>query len=161
MAAGRDWSAHIKPARSKDFWAGLIFVAFGLGFAVAATGYEAGSAGRMGPGYFPTVLGALLGLLGAAILVRAFVVDSGQVPRIALRQLALILAGAIVFALALERLGLVIALAGLIVLGALGGPQFRWREVGWLYAVLALFSVLVFQVGLGLPFRLWPAFAAG
>jgi len=161
MAAHRDRGAQIKPARSKDFWAGLLFMAFGLGFVIAARGYEAGSAGQMGPGYFPTVLGALLALLGAATFVRAFWLDSGRVPRIALRELALVLASVLLFALALEPLGLVIAVLALVVLGALAGRGFRWREVGLVYAVLIVFSVLVFHLGLGLPFRLWPAFVAG
>ena len=57
----------------KDFWAGLMFVGFGLGFMLVAFNYPMGSVVRMGPAYFPTVLGGLLAVLGAAIFVRAFV----------------------------------------------------------------------------------------
>jgi hypothetical protein len=138
-----------------------MFMAFGLGFMIAARDYDMGSAGRMGPAYSPAVLGALLALLGAVIFTRAFFLDSGRVPRIAVRQPALILASVTLFALALEPLGLVIAVLILIVLGALGGREVRWREVGLLYVALIAFSLLVFHVGLGLPFRLWPAFVAG
>jgi hypothetical protein len=72
----------------KDFWAGLMFVAFGLGFVIIAAGspefldrmvgsklvpgYQMGSAVRMGPAYFPVVLGGLLAILGAVVLARAF-----------------------------------------------------------------------------------------
>lgn len=72
----------------KDFWAGLMFVAFGLGFVIIAAGspefldrlvgsrvvpgYQMGSAVRMGPAYFPVVLGGLLVVLGAVVLARAF-----------------------------------------------------------------------------------------
>ncbi len=55
----------------KDFWAGLMFSGFGLGFIMIAFNYPMGSAGRMGPAYFPTVLGGLLALLGVAIVFRA------------------------------------------------------------------------------------------
>ncbi|MFL6716596.1 MAG: tripartite tricarboxylate transporter TctB family protein, partial [Burkholderiaceae bacterium] len=44
----------------KDFWSGVMFAAFGLFFAGFGTRYTFGSAARMGPGYFPTVLGVIL-----------------------------------------------------------------------------------------------------
>jgi len=82
----------MKITNGKDFWAGLMFIAFGLGFMLLAIGppaflvelakqfdykleygYSMGNAVRMGPAYFPTVLGGLLSVLGAAVLVRGFV----------------------------------------------------------------------------------------
>src|SRR3954464_11645173 len=57
----------------KDFWAGLMFIGFGLFFvAWAWTHYQMGSAVRMGPAYFPTLLGGLMTFLGALVLVGAF-----------------------------------------------------------------------------------------
>lgn len=57
----------------KDFWAGLMFIAFGLGFMlVAMNNYNMGTAVRMGPAYFPTLLGGLQAILGLAIFIRAF-----------------------------------------------------------------------------------------
>jgi len=63
----------MKIANGKDFWAGLMFVAFGLGFVGVARDYTMGSAVSMGPAYFPTVLGSMLAVLGGVILFRAFV----------------------------------------------------------------------------------------
>jgi hypothetical protein len=120
-----------------------------------------GSAVRMGPAYFPTVLGGLLALLGATVFARSFFLDSGRVPRWALRPLVLILVSVLLFALALRPLGLVAATAILVFAGALGGHEFRLREVALLYLVLAVFSVLVFYKGLGLAFQLWPRFLEG
>jgi len=73
----------------KDFWAGLMFFVFGAAFVVIAVGtpdfinriwgdklipgYQIGSAVRMGPAYFPVVLGGLLAVLGAIIFFRSFV----------------------------------------------------------------------------------------
>lgn len=57
----------------KDLWAGLMFLGFGLGFMIASKNYNMGTAVRMGPAYFPTLLGGLLALMGAIVLVRAFV----------------------------------------------------------------------------------------
>jgi len=62
---------HIRNGR--DFWAGLMFIGFGLGFMLVAQNYPMGSAVRMGPAYFPTVLGGLLAILGAVIVFRSFV----------------------------------------------------------------------------------------
>src|SRR3954470_23710716 len=60
----------------KDLWAGLMFVGFGLFFVVWAwTHYQMGSAVRMGPAYFPTLLGGLLVFLGALVLLEAFTMD--------------------------------------------------------------------------------------
>jgi len=151
----------VKATGTRDFWAGLMFMAFGAGFMILARDYAMGSAVRMGPAYFPTVLGGLLGLLGAIVFARAFFVDSGRVPRWALRPLVLILLSVLCFALALRPLGLVAATAILIFVGALGGHEFRLREVALLYVVLILFSILVFYKGLGLAFQLWPSFLEG
>ncbi len=63
----------MKITNGKDFWAGLMFIAFGLGFMFVAQNYAMGNAVRMGPAYFPTVLGGLLAVLGAAVFLRAFV----------------------------------------------------------------------------------------
>jgi len=60
----------------KDFWAGLMFIAFGLFAAIwAYANYQMGSAVRMGPAYFPTVLGGLLAVLGLLVLLEAFALE--------------------------------------------------------------------------------------
>ena len=69
----------MKVKNPKDFWAGMMFIGFGLFFvAWAWTHYQMGSAVRMGPAYFPTVLGGLLAVLGALVLVEAFATDEGE-----------------------------------------------------------------------------------
>ncbi|MCZ7563422.1 MAG: tripartite tricarboxylate transporter TctB family protein [Burkholderiales bacterium] len=148
----------MKVTGSKDFWAGLMFIAFGLGFIVVARDYAMGSAVRMGPAYFPTVLGGLLAALGLVIGGRAFVAAGERLGHFALRPTALVLLSVVLFALALRPIGLVGATLILIFVGALGGAEFEWREVALIYLVLIGFSVAAFYYGLGLPFQLWPAF---
>ena len=66
----------------KDFWAGLMFIGFGLFFAVwAISSYQMGTAVRMGPAYFPVVLGGLLAFLGAMVLIESFAMESRRAPR--------------------------------------------------------------------------------
>lgn len=140
----------------KDFWAGLMFIGFGIGFAAVAQNYSMGTAVRMGPAYFPTMLGGLLALLGLAIFIQSLVVEGPKVPQFLFRPLVLIILAIVLFGILLKPLGMVLAAAVLVVLGALGGHEFRWKEVAILYVVLAIFSVLVFVKGLGLPFPVWP-----
>lgn len=141
----------------KDFWAGAMFVGFGAFFmAWALAHYQMGSAVRMGPAYFPAVLGGLLAVLGTVILLGSLIVEGPKVPRFNFRPLLLILIGCIAYGYLVKPLGLVLATAALVFISAFGGHEFRWREVAVLYVVLVLFSVLVFVKGLGLPFPLWP-----
>ncbi|OGA15830.1 MAG: hypothetical protein A3I63_09055 [Betaproteobacteria bacterium RIFCSPLOWO2_02_FULL_66_14] len=143
----------------KEFWAGLMFIAFGLFFLFwAQINYQMGSAVRMGPGYFPSVLGGLLAVLGALVLIDAFVEAGPKVPSFHFRPLIMILLSCLAFAYTLKPLGLVGATALLVYLGALGGHEFKFKEVTILYVVLVIFSVLVFVKGLTLPFPIWPAF---
>ena len=143
----------------KEFWAGLMFIAFGLFFLVwAQINYQMGSAVRMGPGYFPSVLGGLLAFLGVLVLVDAFVEAGAKVPRFHFRPVFFILAGCLAFAYLLKPLGLVGAIIALVFIGAFGGHEFKFKEVAILAAVMIVFSVLVFVKGLTLPFPIWPAF---
>jgi hypothetical protein len=143
----------------RDFWAGLMFIAFGLFFVVVAQmNYQMGTAVRMGPGYFPTVLGGLLAVLGALVFSFAFTVEGTPIPHFHFRPLIFILISSLAFAYLLKPLGLVLATAALIFISAYGGHEFKWKEVAWLTLFLVIFSVLVFVKGLTLPFPICPSF---
>ena len=141
----------------KDFWAGLIFVAIGTGFILLATQYRYGDMHRMGPAMFPTLVGALLALLGAIVAVRAFVLTGEPVPRLHARPLAVSLVAIVLFGVALQWLGLVSAVAVLVRVGACAARQVRPLESVALAVALVLFSVAVFVWLLGLPLPLWPS----
>lgn len=141
----------------KDFWAGLMFIGFGVFFAAwAVANYQMGTAVRMGPAYFPAVLGGLLAVLGVAVLLGSLVIKGPPVPAMNLRPLILISIACVVYGYAMKPLGLVIATAALVFISAYGGHEFKWKEVLILYVALIIFSVLVFVKGLTLPFPLWP-----
>ena len=140
----------------KDFWAGLMFVAFGIGFMIVARNYAMGTAVRMGPAYFPTVLGGILAVIGLAIFAKSFATNGPPVPRFVLRPMTLIVVAIVLFGVFLKPLGLIVCAAILIGLGALGGHEFKAKEVAILYAVLVVFSVAVFVKGLGLPIPTCP-----
>ena len=140
----------------KDFWAGLIFVAIGVGFILLASQYRYGDMHRMGPAMFPTLVGALLALLGAVIALRAFVLPGEPVPRFHARPLAVSLLAIVLFGVALQWLGLVAAVAVLVLVGAYAARDVRPLENVALAVVMVLFSVAVFVWLLGLPLPLWP-----
>lgn len=141
----------------KDFWAGVMFIAFGAGMAaIAVKDYQMGNAVRMGPAYFPTVLGGLLAVLGLVLLLRALALKGEKIAQFHFRPLLLILAACVAFGYLLKPLGLLGALLVLVFISAYGGHEFKWKEVLILYALLFVFSVLVFVKGLTLPFPICP-----
>jgi hypothetical protein len=151
----------VKIKSPKDFWSGLMFLGFGLFFVIwAAIHYQMGTAVRMGPAYFPILLGGLLAFLGLVTLLESFVAEGPPVPKFAFRPLILISVGCVLYGYLMKPLGLFVATLALVVVSALGGHEFKWREVLILYAILMLFSWLVFVRGLTLPFPLCPDFIA-
>jgi hypothetical protein len=140
----------------KDFWAGLIFIAIGGGFILLALQYRLGDLHRMGPAMFPTLVGALLAGLGAVIALRAFLSDGERVPRFYGRPIGLSLLAIVLFGIALQWLGLVAAVAVLVLVGAQASREVRPLETLALAAVMIVFSVGVFVWLLGLPLPLWP-----
>ena len=142
----------------KDFWAGLMFIGIGLFFMIGARNYELGSAARMGPAYFPTMIGGVIAVIGGIVFFQSLIVKGGSVSAFPLRLLFFITLSLLVFAYLLKYVGLVLALALLIVISAFAGHEFKLKEVLLLSAVLVVMSVLVFVKGLKLPFPLWPKF---
>jgi len=140
----------------KDFWSGLLFIAIAAAFIGLAQQYKMGDMHRMGPALFPTLVGALLAVLGAVIAVRSFVIDGPPVPRFHARPLLVSLAAIALFGVVLAYLGLVAAIVVLVLVGAWATGEVRPVQTVLLAALLALFSVAVFVWLLGLPLPLWP-----
>ena len=145
----------------KDFWAGLIYLAVGLGALYVAQDYAMGTAVRMGPGYFPKVLGSVLALIGLIALVRGFLRPGEAIGRLAWREALLVLGATVLFGLLVRGLGLAISLLVLVVVSAYASRQFRLRPILLLAVGLAAFSVLVFIKGLGIPLPLLGSWIGG
>lgn len=138
----------------KNFWAAWIYLVLGIATIVIARDYPMGSATRMGPAYFPTLLGILLSLVGVIALIRSLHVDGSAVGPIAWRKLLLITASIALFGALVRDAGLVPALIVLVVLGAMASDRFHWGAALALAAGLAGFSALVFVKILGIPLPL-------
>lgn len=140
----------------RDFFAGVIFLSFGFCAVLVGRDYPMGSAVRMGAGYFPFVLGALLLILGALVCARSLVVTGEKVEPIGVRPLVLVLLAIGAFGASVDSMGLVVATGLMTVIGAAASPESRWREVAVLTIALVGLSVGAFAYGLGLPFKLLP-----
>jgi hypothetical protein len=156
----------------KDFFSGLLFTAVGVAFAWGATKYSLGTAARMGPGYFPLMLGILMAILGGVITFKALVVeteDGDKVGRWALKPLFFIISANLLFGLMLGGLpsikfpafGLIVGIYALTFVASLAGEEFKFKEVAVLATILAVMSYLAFIVLLKLQFPVWPAFITG
>jgi hypothetical protein len=190
----------------KDFWAGVMFIGFGGFFMIwALTHYQMGTAVRMGPAYFPAVLGGLLVFLGVLVFLESVAMEGAPLAfpfnivdliiavlvyvalgwifkrmgiggdwailvgtlvlivlsvlyRPGTKPLVLISAACVIYGYLMKPLGLILATALIVFISAFAGHQFKWKEAGILYAILIVFSVLVFVKGLTLPFPICPAF---
>jgi hypothetical protein len=141
-----------------DFWCGLLFTAIGIATVVLARNYRMGTAARMGPGYFPTLLGYVLVFLGLTLTLPSLFMDGEKIPRAHPRPVLIILLSIAVFGLVLDVLGFALSVFVLALIGALAEPALRPREAALLALFLAVFSVVVFHSLLGLPLALWPNF---
>jgi hypothetical protein len=140
----------------RDFWAGLFFVVIGCAFILMAQNYRLGDMHRMGPAMFPSLVGGLLAALGAVITLRSFVLGGEPVPRLYARPIGFSLLAIVLFGIALRWLGLVAAVAVLVLVGGYAAREVRPLENLALAAGMILFSVAVFVWLLGLPLPLWP-----
>ena len=139
---------------NRDFIAGLLFIVLGGLAVVLARDYPFGTTMRMGPGYFPTVLGGILLLFGVYVLARGVRSGDRVKGEWGWKPLALIALSIVLFGLLLDRVGMVPATAVTLVIAAAAGREFHWKEVILLAAVMTAFSVAVFSYGLKLPYPL-------
>jgi hypothetical protein len=144
----------LKSAR-KDLGAGAVFTAFGLAFAITASTYEVGSPLRMGPGFFPLALGAILVVLGVLIVVKAFLSpETGELGPVPWRSAALLVAAIVFFGFAVRGLGVLPTLFVSVLLAALAGRSVRVVPALVIAASLTALSILIFIVALQLPLPL-------
>jgi hypothetical protein len=150
----------VRIRNQKDLWSAVMFVIFGVLFIVWSTEYQFGNTQRMGPGYFPTILGILLVLLGILVALPALKADAEEthVDKIGWRGLLVILGSVILYAILLPRLGFVIAMASLVIISAMASKEFTWKAALLSVIVLGAFSYVVFVKGLELQFPVWPTF---
>jgi hypothetical protein len=162
----------VKIKSQKDFYSGLMFMAVGVAFGWGATTYHVGTGARMGPGYFPLMLGILLAILGAVIMFKSTVVETENGDKIgkwAWRPVAFVLGANVAFGILLGGLpsikvpamGMIIAIYALTLIAAMAEDTFRLKPVLILATILAIGSYLAFILLLKLQIQVWPTFITG
>jgi hypothetical protein len=141
---------------NQDFVSGLMFVGWGVAGLWIGRDYPMGSALRMGAGYMPRLLCWGLVLLGIVIAIKGAMVAGERIERWHWRPLLVVSAAVLAFAFLLEPGGLLVATFAIVVIGALGGPEFRLHEALILAAGLTLGAVVIFVYGLKLPLPILP-----
>ncbi len=153
----------------KDFYAGLSFCVIGIAFAAGATNYTIGTGARMGPGYFPVMLGVILALMGAVIMVASLgshPVEDGRIGKWAWGPLGYIIGANLLFGLAIgglpqlhiPSLGMIVGIYALVLVSSMASSKFRLHKVLVLATVLSIGSYLAFIVLLKLQIPVWPSF---
>ena len=145
------------PRLSRNLLAGLMFIAFGVAGLWLARELDAGTAGDMGPGYFPRVVCALLIALGGGISAASLMREGEPAEGWAWKPFLLITISALAFAFLLKPIGLVGTLAVTTVLASAAGPLLRPFALLALAAALITVNVGIFVIALKLPIPLWPS----
>ena len=162
----------MKIKSQKDFFSGLMFMGVGIAFAWGATTYTVGTGARMGPGYFPLMLGILLAIIGAVMAFKATVVETvggDKIGKWAWKPLVFILLANFTFGVLLGGLpsigvpamGLIIAIYALTIIAGMAGDQFSLKSSILLATALAVGSYAAFIWALKLQIQVWPTFITG
>lgn len=156
----------------KDFFAGLMFMAVGGAFAWGASTYNVGTGARMGPGYFPLMLGVLLAVIGAVVTFTALVFETeggGKIGKIAWKPLIFVISANVVFGILLAGLpaikfpafGMIVAIYALTFIASMAEAGWKFKTTLILATVLAVGSYIAFVLALKLQFPVWPSFITG
>ncbi|KQP17980.1 tripartite tricarboxylate transporter TctB family protein [Pseudorhodoferax sp. Leaf267] len=162
----------MKIKSQKDFFSGLMFTGVGVAFAWGATTYTVGNGARMGPGYFPLMLGVVMALIGVLIIFNSLVVetpDGAPIGKWAWKQLFFILAANFAFGILLGGLpsmgvpamGMIVAIYALTIISSAAGHEFKLKQVLVLATALAIGSYAAFIWALKLQIQVWPTFITG
>jgi hypothetical protein len=139
----------------KDFWSGILFIAFGCAGLWLGRNYAVGTLSRMGPGFFPIMMSVALVGIGGVLLTRSLVVSGEPVERVAFWPQLLILGAIVGFGVLIERVGLAVSVIAVAVVSGVAAQGLRWFELVALALATSALSVALFVYLLGQPIPVW------
>jgi hypothetical protein len=151
MSASSEGGRTIRIRSPQDFGAAVVFIAIGVLGLYFASDLAFGSTARMGPGYFPMVLSAIVLLIGIIVGFKALTVDGPAVERVPLRPIAIIVVCIVGFGYLIEWLGAAITAAALVLVAGTARPGMSLKESIPLALVMSAFVIGVFVYALGQP----------
>jgi hypothetical protein len=144
-----------KVKSKQEFWSGVLFLGIGTLALVMSRNYFMGNSVRMGPGYFPTLVGIALSILGAIITLTSLKVEGEEIKAFGWRAIVMVTLGFFLFGWGIDRVGFVLSMGAMIVCSMLAGREFKVREAVIMCVVLISGSVALFIYGLKLPFSIF------
>jgi len=146
-----------------DFLTGIMFILFGVAAMAFSTEYDIGTAAKMGPGYFPFLLGGVLGAIGVFVLARSLLWASGTHawPVLHFLPATLVLSSVVLFGVLLQPLGLIVSTLVLVLICSRASREFRWKEALLNAGALILIVLVVFVYFLEFPVPVWPMWLTG
>jgi len=140
---------------AQDFGAAVVFMLIGLAGIYFGKDLTFGTASRMGPGYFPTIISFLILGLGVVIGLRSIAVEGPPIGKLQFRPLIFVIASILVFGILIDRVGLAIAAVTLTLVAGYARRNVNLKEMFVLGAGLAIFTIVVFVYALGQPLPAW------
>ena len=135
----------------KDFWTGVIYIVVGSAALIISRDYGMGTAVKMGPAYFPSILGVLLMVIGIISVLRSFLKSGSPIGVVAWKGLVLIVVSTLLFGVIVRGAGLIIALPLLVIVSASASARFSWKYSLVEAAGMTVFCIVIFLKGLGVP----------
>ena len=148
---GKEESLNPIARNPKDFWTGLIYLFVGCGALIISRDYDMGTALKMGPAYFPTILSVLLMGIGIISVLRSFLKSGSPIGVVAWKGLVLIVASTILFGMIVRGAGLLLALPLLVIVSASASARFSWKTTLAEAVGITVFCIVIFLKGLGVP----------
>jgi hypothetical protein len=139
----------------QDLGAAILFLIIGIAGIYFGRDLSFGSASRMGPGFFPTLLSCVIVAIGAIVGLRSLAVEGPPIEPIKLRPLLFILIAIVAFGYLIEQVGLAITTAALTIFAAYARHDVNLKETVVLAVFLAAFAIGVFAYALGQPLPIW------
>jgi len=136
---------------AKDFWTGVIYLFVGSGALILSRDYGMGTAVKMGPAYFPTLLSLLLMVIGIISVLRSFLKSGSPIGVVAWKGLVLIVASTLLFGMIVRGAGLLLALPLLVIVSASASARFSWKTSLAEAVGITVFCIVIFLKGLGVP----------
>lgn len=146
--------------KNKDLLAGLMFVVIGVIFWVGASNYQLGSAARMGPGWFPSVLGAIMTFLGVLIAGLGLKNQAQWAATQGIgwtwKPVIILTVAVVLFGFALPTLGMVVAIIMLTFISGIAAHDKEYKSLAMITVIMCIFCAAVFVWGLKLQMKLFP-----
>jgi hypothetical protein len=139
----------------QDLGAGVLFLLIGLAGVILGSELEFGSARRMGPGFFPTIISGLIMAIGLIVAAKSLTIEGPAIERFQLRPLLMIVVALAVFGFLIKPIGVIPTAILMMVVAAYAQPRVKLVQTLIFAVCMTAFIVLVFVYGLNQPMPLW------